>query len=128
MREGAHLALAAASRFYTPLIVLFSLALLAMQPAGGGVGFVAGLAFLLALWAHVLVFGAASARAAAPPFVTRLLMALGFAALTFGALAPGAMFAAQWVEGGLFVATAAGGALALAVIAGRAPTMRDGEL
>jgi hypothetical protein len=128
MKEGAHLALAAAARFYTPLIVLFSLALLAMKPAGGGVGFIAGMAFLLALWAHVLVFGAAAARAATPPFAARLLMCAGFAALAFGSLVPGALFASQLAEGGVFVATAAGGALALAAIAGRAPTMRDGAL
>jgi multicomponent Na+:H+ antiporter subunit B len=127
MKEGAHIALAAAARFYTPLIVLFALALLVMRPAGGGVGLIAGLAFLLALWTHVLVFGAAAARAAMPPAFTRLLMAAGFAALAFGALAPGALFAGQLVEGGLFATVAAGGALMLAVIAGRAPTMRDGD-
>lgn len=127
MREGAHIALAAAARFYAPLIVLFALALLALRPAGGGVGLIAGLAFLLALWTHVLVFGAAAARAAMPPVFTRLLMAAGFAALTIGAVAPGVVFAGQLVEGGLFVTVAAGGALMLTVLAGRAPTMRDGD-
>jgi len=127
MREGAHIALAAAARFYTPLIVLFALALLAVRPAGEGVGLIAGLAFLLALWAHVLVFGAASARAATPPMLTRFLMAAGLVASAVGASAPGLMFGAQLVEGGFFVTVTAGGALMLQVIVGRAPTMRDGD-
>lgn len=127
MKEGAHIALAAAARFYTPLMALFALALLALRPAGGGVGFVAGLAFILVLLTHVLVFGAVAARAAAPPIATRLLMALGLAALVAGATSP-VLFAPQLVEGGLFVIMAAGGALMIAVIVGRAPTMRDEAL
>jgi hypothetical protein len=127
MKEGAHIALAAAARFYTPLMALFALALLALRPAGGGVGFVAGLAFVLVLLTHVLVFGAVAARAAAPPIATRLLMALGLAALVAGATLP-VLFAPQLVEGGLFVVMAAGGALMIAVIVGRAPTMRDEAL
>ncbi len=128
MTHGAHIALAAAARLYVPLIVLFALSLLAMAPAGGGVGFVAGLAFVLALMAHVLVFGAAAARAAAPPFAARLMTALGLAASVIGALAASMPYAAQLMEAGLFAATAAGGALTLAVLIGRAPTMRDEAL
>jgi multisubunit Na+/H+ antiporter MnhB subunit len=125
MREGAHTVLAAAARFYTPLIVLFALLLLAMRPAGAGVGFLAGLAFLLALTTHALVFGADASRAAAPPFLMRVLAAIGLAAAAIGATAPGLMFAREIVEAGLFVLTGAGGALIIAALFGRAPTMRD---
>jgi len=125
VREGAHTVLAAAARFYTPLIVLFAFLLLATRPAGAGVGFVAGLAFLLALIAHALVFGATAARAAAPPMAMRLLSALGFAAAALGAVVPDLLFSRELVETGLFVLTAAGGAFIGAVLFGRAPTMRD---
>jgi multisubunit Na+/H+ antiporter MnhB subunit len=125
MKDGAHIVLAAATRFYTPLIVLFALTLLIVRPAGAGVGLLAGLAFVLALIAHALVFGAGAARAAAPAFLMRLLMALGLAAATFGATVPRALFARELIEAGLFVVTAAGGALVIAVLFGRAPTMRD---
>jgi hypothetical protein len=125
MKEGAHTVLAAAARFYTPLIALFALTLLAARPAGGGVGFVAGLAFLLALIVHALVFGAGAARAAAPPLLMRGIVALGFLATTFGSAASHAPFARELVEAGLFGLTAAGGALVIAVVFGRAPTMRD---
>ena len=125
MKEGAHTVLAAAARFYTPLIVLFALTLLVVRPAGSAVGLVASLAFLLALIVHALVFGAAAARAAAPPFLMRLIAAIGLAAATFGAVAPGAMFAREFIEAGSFAVTAAGGALVITVLFGRAPTMRD---
>lgn len=125
MKDGAHTVLAAAARFYTPLIVLFALTLLVVRPAGDGVGLLAGFAFVLALLVHGLVFGAGAARAAAPPFIMRLLMAFGLAAATFGALVPRALFARELIEAGLFVVTTAGGVLVIAVLFGRAPTMRD---
>lgn len=125
MKDGAHPALAAAARFYPSLIVLFALALLATRAAGAGVGFVAGLALLLALIVHALVFGAAAARAAAPPLALRLLAAMGLAATVVGWSAPGTTGGPQLLEAGLFVLTAAGGGLALTVLIGRAPTMRD---
>jgi hypothetical protein len=127
MKPGAHIALAAAARFYAPLIALFALTLLIDSDAGGGVGLVAGFAFVLALLAHVLVFGAAAARAAAPPFVARSMLALGLATAVAGGGLPRLAFAPQLLEGGLFLVTAAGGALILAVLVGRAPTMRDEE-
>ena len=123
--KGDHAVLAAAARFYTPLIVLFALTLLVVRPAGTGVGLIAGLALVLALMVHALVFGATAARAASPAFLTRLLMALGLAAATFGATVPRALFAGELIEAGLFVVTSAGGALVITVLFGRAPTMRD---
>jgi multicomponent Na+:H+ antiporter subunit B len=125
MKDGAHTVLAAAARFYTPLIVLFALTLLAVRPAGAGVGLLAGFAFVLALIVHALVFGAGAARTAAPAFLMRVLVALGLAAATFGATIPRALFARELIEAGLFLVTAAGGALVIAVLFGRAPTMRD---
>jgi hypothetical protein len=125
MKEGAHAALAAAARFYTPLIVLFSLTLLVVRPAGGGVGLIAGLAFLMALTVHALVFGADAARAAAPPFLMRLIAALGLAGAVAGMAAPRMLFARELGEAGAFGVTAAGGALVIAVLFGRAPAMRD---
>jgi hypothetical protein len=127
MREGAHTVLAAAARFYTPLIVLFALTLLVMRPAGGGVGLIAGLAFVLAWIAHALVFGAGAARAATPPWLMRALAALGLIAAALGATEPRVMFARELVEGGLFAVTAAGGALIVTALFGRAPTMREQE-
>ena len=125
MKEGAHTVLAAAARFYTPLIVLFALTLLVVRPAGVGVGLLAGLACVLALIVHALVFGASATRSAAPAFLMRGLIALGLGAAAFGATVPRALFARELVEAGLFVVTAAGGALVIAVLFGRAPTMRD---
>ena len=125
MREGAHTALAAAARFYTPLIVLFALTLLIVRPAGAGVGLIAGLAFLLAFIVHALVFGAAAARAAAAPPLMRVIAALGLVAAVLGTSSLRMLFARELVEAGLFALTAAGGALVIAVLFGRAPTMRD---
>jgi hypothetical protein len=127
MREGANIVLAAAARFYTPLIVLFALVLLITRPAGAGVGFIAGGAFVLAIIVHALVFGAGAARAAAPPWLMRALAASGLVAAVVGASGP-VLFAPELIEGGLFVVTAAGGALVIAALFGRAPTMRDEAL
>lgn len=125
MREGAHTVLSSASRFYMPLIALFALTLLVTRPAGGGVGLVAGFAFLLALIAHGIVFGASAVRAAAPPWLMRLFAAAGLAAAAFGAAEPRFVLEREFVEGGLFVLTAAGGALIVTALFGRAPAMRD---
>jgi multicomponent Na+:H+ antiporter subunit B len=125
MKDGAHTVLAAAARFYTPLVVLLALTLLVVRPAGTGVGLPTGFCLVLALIVHALVFGASAARAAAPAFLMRLLVALGLAAATIGATAPRILFARELIEAGLFVVTAAGGALVIAVLFGRAPTMRD---
>jgi hypothetical protein len=123
--KSDHTVLAAAARLYTPLIVLFALTLLIVRPAGGGVGLLGGFAFVLALIVHALVFGAGAARAAAPAFLMRLLVALGLAAATFGAMVPRVLFARELIEAGLFAVTAAGGALVITALFGRAPTMRD---
>jgi len=125
--KGAHIVLAAAARFYTPLIILFALSLLIVRPAGSGIGFVAGAAFVLALIVHALAFGAEAARAASPPLLTRLIAALGLGIAAAGATMP-LLFARELAEAGVFLATAAGGALVVTVLFGRAPTMRDQAL
>jgi multicomponent Na+:H+ antiporter subunit B len=128
LRPGAHIILLAAARFYAPLIVLVALALLSVREPGAGVGFVAGVVFASALALHMLVFGAAAARAAFPPFAARLIVAAGLGAALLGAGAPRLAFAPQALEAGLFLATAAGASLILAVFVGRAPALRDEEV
>jgi multisubunit Na+/H+ antiporter MnhB subunit len=125
--RSAHIVLAAAARFYTPLIVLFALTLLIVRPPGAGVGLLAGMVFMLALIAHALVFGAEAARAASPPLLTRLVVAIGLVTSVAGATMQ-VLFARELVEAGLFVLTAGGGALIITVLFGRAPTMRDQAL
>jgi multicomponent Na+:H+ antiporter subunit B len=127
LKPGAHIILLAAARFYAPIIVLVALTLLVVREPGAGVGFVAGLVFASALALHMLVFGAVAARTALPPFAARLLVAAGLGAALLGAGAPRLPFAAQLLEAGLFLTTAAGASLILAVFVGRAPTLRDEE-
>ena len=128
MKLGTHVIVAAAARFFAPLMALFALALLAGAPPGGGVGFVAGLAFGLVLLLHALTFGAAAARDAYPTPLARLTLASGVVAACVGAGAPGFAYAGQVIEAGAFAATIAACALLLQVLFGRAPTLRDGEL
>lgn len=128
MRLGAHVIVAAAARFFAPLMALFALALLTGAPSGGGVGFVAALAFSLVLMLHALTFGAAAARNAYPTPLARLTLALGIAATCVGAGVPAFAYAGQVIEGGVFAATVGASALVLQVLFGRAPTLRDGEL
>jgi multisubunit Na+/H+ antiporter MnhB subunit len=125
LKPGAHIVLLAAARFYAPLIVLIAFALLVVREPGAGVGFVAGLVFASALALHLLVFGAAAARVAFPPFAARLMVGLGLAVAVTGAAGPRLPFAAQLIEAGLFLTTAAGASLIMAVFVGRAPTLRD---
>lgn len=125
MRSGTHIVLAAAVRFYAPLIVLFAAMLLALRPAGAGVGFIAGLGFILVVILHALLAGVDATRKAMPAWAMRLLVALGAAGCAVAAVSPGFMFAHQLMEAGLFVLAAAGGALVVIVLFGRAPTMRE---
>lgn len=127
MKPGAQIILVSAARLYTPLILLFALTLFAARAPGGGVGFMAGLAFALAFVLHGLVFGAAGLRAALPPPAMRLLLAAGVIVALAGAGAPALRFSAQAVEAGLAVTTAAAAGLVIAVLFGRAPTLRDAD-
>jgi hypothetical protein len=127
MKPGAHIAARAAVRFYTPLIILLALAILFSRAPGVGVGFMAGLTLALALTAHALVSGANAARRAFPPAIARTLLALGVIATAAGAGVPRLIIAPQLLEGGLFLVTAAASALVLAVLLGRAPTLREDE-
>lgn len=126
MKPGAFIMVAATARLYGPLIVLFALSLLAGSPSGTGVGFVAGLVFALALTLHALVFGAAAARRAFPPWLCRVLMTLGLATACAGVGLPGLVVAPRLVEAGLFAITVGGLTLMIVSLFGRAPTLREG--
>jgi Domain related to MnhB subunit of Na+/H+ antiporter len=125
VKPGGHIVLAAATRFYAPLIVLAALLLLVLRLPGEGVGFVAGMILGVALAVHLLVFGAAAARAALPPYLARVMLACGLALVVVSAALPRLAFAPQLGEAGVFITTASGIALILAVLVGRAPTLRD---
>ncbi|MGD9967004.1 MAG: MnhB domain-containing protein [Hyphomonadaceae bacterium] len=125
MKPGAHVVAAAATRLYTPLITLFALFLLIAAAPGSGAGFVAGLAFGLALLLHALVFGAAEARAAIPAPLPRLLLAGGAILALVSAGLNGFVYATQLIEAGIFAATIGAGAIVIQVVFGRAPTLRD---
>jgi hypothetical protein len=125
MMRSAQIVLLSAARFYTPLIALFAFALPALYAPGAGVGFVVGLALALALALHMIVFGAAAARAAAPPLVARIAVTLGLIAAMGAAGAPGLALSGPLMEGGLFAATAGAASLILNALAGRAPSLRD---
>ncbi|MBX9746727.1 MAG: hypothetical protein K2X34_07485 [Hyphomonadaceae bacterium] len=127
MIRGSHLSLLAASRLYTPLIVLLALVSLFARPPGEGAGFISGVVLAMALVAHVLVFGTAQARRALPPFVARALLGAGLIAIAASALGAGGAWAAQVGEAGLLLVTAAGLHLIFTVLFGRAPTLRDGD-
>jgi multisubunit Na+/H+ antiporter MnhB subunit len=127
VKPGAEIILVGAARLYAPLIALFALTLLSAYAPGNGVGFVAGLAFALVLVLHALVFGADALRTAFPPVLMRLVLAAGVIAAVIGAGAPGLRFAPQTLEAGLAAATAAACGLIVAVLFGRAPTLRDAE-
>lgn len=127
MKEGAHAALAAAARFYTPLIALFAFTRLVEHGPGSAIGLSAGVILLLAFVLYALLYGVAAARKAAPPPVLRVLTAAGLATAALGALG-GVPLARELIEAGLFTVTAAGGALTVLVLFGRAPTMRDAAL
>jgi multisubunit Na+/H+ antiporter MnhB subunit len=125
--KGMHLILRAAAGICTPLIALFAFSVLATRPAGAGVGLSAGLAMGMVLVLHVLVFGAAAARAAFPPLLARVLLALGLLLTLVATSAPLLPFGAELSEAGLFLAVTAGLALLLGVLISRAPTLRDEE-
>ena len=127
MKPGSHIVLVSAARLYTPLILLFALSLASARAPGSGVGVLAGMAFALALMLHALVFGVAALRAAFPPAAMRLVLAAGAAAALAGAALPRWLYAAQAIEAGVALATAAAASLIVAVLFGRAPTLRDAE-
>ena len=120
-----HPVLAAARRFYAPLIVLLALSLLALWPAGSGVGFVAGMAMGLVLLLHLLVSGASALRTAFPPWLARLCAGAGVVLAIVAAGAPRWRGSAQAIEAGCFLAAVGAAAIILLVLAGRAPTLRD---
>jgi len=127
MRQGGHVITLAAARFYAPLLVLTALVILATRDAGAGVGLISGFVLATAFAAYLLVFGASAARRALPPAAARLLCGVGVLACAAAAGAPRLPGAAQWLEAGLFLTTAAGVSLVLLLLAGRAPTLREDD-
>ncbi|HWA00130.1 MAG TPA: MnhB domain-containing protein [Caulobacterales bacterium] len=125
MKAGAYVVLRVAARLYLPLTLVFAFSLFAARPAGAGVGLLAGLAFAIALILHVVLFGAAATRAALPEPVLRVTLALGVGAALAGAGLPGAPYAAQIVEGGLFLISVATCAAFVIALAGRAASLRE---
>jgi multisubunit Na+/H+ antiporter MnhB subunit len=120
-----HAMIAPSARLVIALTALFSLFMLANEPAGDGVGFRAGLTAAIAIAVHLLVFGASAARRALPPLVARLLLVCGVFAVLLGLGAPRLAFAAQIMEAGLFAASIAAPSLILLALAGRVPTLRS---
>ena len=127
MRLNAQSIVAGAVKLHAPLILLFAATLLSVRAPGTGVGLLAGFGCALALMLYGLVLGAPAFRAAFPDAAMRVLLAFGLALAMFGAGAPRAVFAPQAGEAGLALCVAASSALIIAVLFGRAPTMRDGE-
>lgn len=127
MRIGAQAVATASARFYAPLIMLFAATMLLHEPPGMGVGFVAGLAFSLALVLHMLVLGAEAARNAFPPWLARAALAIGLVISVIAVGVPGLAWAPRLVEAGAFTTTAAASALIVTALTGRAPAMRGGD-
>ena len=127
MKPGSQIVLVNALRLYAPLILLFALSLLSARAPGAGVGVLAGLAFALALVLHALVFGVAALRAAFPSPIVRLALALGVLTALAGAAKVQRGSAAQAIEAGAALTTAAAANLAVVALFGRAPTLRDAE-
>jgi len=125
--RSSHLSLLAAVRLYAPLIVLLALTMLVLRAPGGGVGFVAGIVFAMALAAHALVFGAVEARKAFPPFAARAILAVGLLVVVAGEFGVGGAMAGRIGEAGLLLVTVAGLHLVFTVLFGRIPTLRDGD-
>ncbi|MBY0562856.1 MAG: hypothetical protein K2P58_01620 [Hyphomonadaceae bacterium] len=126
MRSGRFGLIAAAARFYAPLMVLFAMALL-FQRAPGGVGFAAGLVIGAGFALQAAVFGVAAARRALPPLLARWLLAIGIAFTVAGAAFPLLPYAPQLMEAGGFLVCAAATALIAIVFFGRVPTLSDAE-
>lgn len=127
MKAGGHIVLSNAARLYAPLVALFALTLVVARAPGEGAGFLSGLMFALAFVLHALIFGAAAARGAFPPFAARLLIALGIGCAAAGAGLPGWTYAALAIEAGAFAATVGAAALVVIVLFGRVPTLRDAD-
>lgn len=114
-----------AARWLTPLGALFAFTLLANWPAGGGVGFVAGLAIALPVALNALIFGVRFVLAVAPSLALRAALALGVVLAFVGAGTPNFGWSAQLIELGAFMATASSVSLVSLAIMGRAGALRD---
>lgn len=124
--KGSRVVIAATTQLYAPLLVLFGFSLLADRTPGG-IGFVAGLVFGLALALVALTFGAGVARKVLPPIIARAALGVGVLAAIVGVSLPQLSLAAQVAEAGLFVTTASAASLCLLALFDRAPTLSDAE-
>jgi multisubunit Na+/H+ antiporter MnhB subunit len=126
--DKEHVILVGALRWITPLTYIFALALLRNWPPDVGVGFAAGVVFVLPLVLCSLLFGVLSVFEALPPTALRLTLVLGVAVALVGATIPGFEWNKQISEAGVLVATSAGLLLALLVLMARAPALSDVHL
>jgi len=124
LTRPSHLSLLAAVRLYAPLMIALALTMLVLRAPGGGVGLVAGFVIAMALVTHALVFGAAESRKAFPPFFARGLLGVGLIVLLAGTLGAGGDASVRVSEAGLLLVTVSATQLAIAVLFGRAPTLR----
>lgn len=125
MSRAENAVLVIAARWLTPLGALFAFALLANWPAGGGIGFTAGLALALPVALNALIFGVRAAITAIPPIVLRAGLAIGLAAAFAAVGLPNFVWSAQLAEAGAFAASASGISLVTFVLMGRAGALRD---
>jgi hypothetical protein len=119
--------LRAGAKLYMPCIALFAFALLSVSHAGLAQGLAAGLALALGYSLHVIVMGAEAAQRAAPQWLLRGCLALGLMASVAAAAAPRWIYSEMVGVFAMALATAGALALALAMLAGRAPSLRDEE-
>lgn len=126
MRIDAQNVLAAASRFFAPLIMLLGVTLLLSRAPGAGVGFLGGLVVSLVLILQVIIRGAAAARATFPPWIARATLACGFLLALVGVGAPRLAASGQLVEAGAFLACIAATSLVVIALTGRVPAMLSG--
>ena len=125
MSQSENAVIVVATRWLTPLAVLFALTLLANWPAGVGVGFVAGAVMALPVLLNALIFGVSAVLRALPPLLLRAALALAFALALLGVGLPNFVWSAQLVEFGAFIATPASIALISLAVMGRAGALRD---
>lgn len=126
MKPGGFSFLAAATRFYAPLIVLFGLALLAVRTPGG-VGVAAGLSVGAAFALQAAVFGVRAPMRMLSPALSRGLIAVGLMLAAGGAAFPRLTLAPQVIEAGTFLLSVGASVLIATVFFSRAPTLPEAE-
>lgn len=117
--------LVAASRWMAALALLFALTFLANWPPSVGAGFAAGLGVATPFALNALLVGVPAALVAVPSWILRAAFAAALAVAFLGAGLPNFRWDTWVIEGGAFVATAAGLSLALLAVMGRVAMLRE---